>query len=149
MMLMKRTLIVLFALFSLSAIADELTLADQKVTMADMRALASSIEAMATDTNAYPDVSFDELEKLLSPTYIKTVPRVDAWGTPFAYVANGSRYRFVSAGADRKFEESSQRLGPQRVEGVAQEDPNADIIFEDGSFIQYPAALAPKPRRVE
>ncbi len=148
---MKRALVVLFALLTaVSAFADDLTLADQKHAMAEIRTLATSIEAYATDHNRYPDVTFDELSKLISPIYILNVPMADRWGTTFLYVANGdNRYRFVSAGADRKFEETSRTLGEPQPEKRAMDDPNADIIFEDGIFIQYPAALAPKPRQQE
>ncbi|MFL6248651.1 MAG: type II secretion system protein GspG [Thermoanaerobaculia bacterium] len=146
---MKRTFIVLFAaITAFSAFGDDDTiLANQKVAMADIRTLATALEAYATDNNHYPDVTLDALAQLLSPTYIMHVPMTDRWGTPFLYVGDGEdRYRFVSAGADGVFEESSRALGPLQPEKSATDDPNADIVFEDGGFIQYPAALAPKPR---
>jgi len=146
---MKRALILALTLFTTVATsADDAMLADQKEAMADLRTLAISIEAFATDNNHYPDVTLDELQGLLSPVYVKTMPMSDRWGTPFLYVGDGhDRYRFVSAGADRRFEESSRILGASQPETRATDDPAADIIFEDGIFIKYPVALTPKPRQ--
>lgn len=148
---MKRTLIVLFVLFAaVSAFADDLMLAQQKRTLADMRSLAISVEAYATDNNKYPKVTFEELESLISPLYIKIVPTLDSWLTPFFYIADDAdRYRFVSAGADGKFEAASRELGPTVTEGQAVKDPNADIIFQDGIFIQYPEGAKPQSQRPE
>lgn len=111
-----------------------------KQTMADMRSLATAVEARATDVNEYPRVAFEELEPLIAPTYIRDVPKVDAWGTPFLYVGNGEHYRFVSAGADKRFEWSSRQLDPALVEERQSESLDADIIFQDGNFIQSPKA---------
>jgi hypothetical protein len=93
--------------------------------MADMRSLATASEAYATDYNKYPDAQdLDALDKLLSPVYIRTLPRNDAWGKAVHYVASESfqGYRFTSAGPDGVFESSD------------------DIIFEDGTFKQWPQA---------
>lgn len=147
---MKRTPLVLLVLFvAVSAFAEEeLMLAQQKRTMADMRSLAISVEAYATDHNKYPNVSLERLEQLISPVYIKYVPTLDAWLTQFFYIADDAdQYRFVSAGADGTFEAASRQLGPPVTEGKGVKDPNADIIFQDGMFIQYPEALKPASQR--
>lgn len=107
-------------------------------TMADMRALATAVEARATDENEYPNVSFEDLEALIAPTYIRVVPKVDSWGTPFLYVGNGEHYRFVSAGADRRFEWSARHLDLTITERKISDSLDADIIFQDGNFIQSP-----------
>lgn len=147
---MKRTPLVLLALFvAISAFAEEdLMLAQQKRTMADMRSLAISVEAYATDHNKYPKVTFEELEQLISPVYIRYVPTLDAWLTQFFYIADDAdHYRFVSAGADRTFEAASRELGQPASEGTGVKDPNADIIFQDGMFIQYPEGAKPPSQR--
>jgi hypothetical protein len=113
-------------------------------TMADMRAIATALEARATDTNDYPDASFEDLEGLISPTYIRNVPKVDGWGTPFVYVGNAMHYRIISAGADRRTEWSSRQISESGVESRPTDDPDADIVFQDGSFIQYPAESQPE-----
>lgn len=109
-------------------------------TMADLRTLATAVEARATDVSEYANVSFEELEALIAPTYIRTVPKVDSWGTQFLYVANKEHYRFVSAGADKRFEWSSRHLDLTITEPKLSESLDADIIFQDGTFIQSPTA---------
>jgi hypothetical protein len=109
-----------------------------RTTMSDLRMLATATEARATDTNDYPQVlTIDELEPLLTPTYIRTVPKTDAWGTPFLYVSDGVHYRFASAGADKRFDWNARHLDPN-AQPKEVESADADIIFQDGQFIQYP-----------
>jgi hypothetical protein len=107
--------------------------------MADLRAVATAAEAYATDADKYPDVrSYEDLEAVLTPTYIRTMPEKDPWGTAFQYVVSAdlTHYRFISAGADRRFDWNSQRI----VESAAHEAKSLDddIIFQDGVFVQYP-----------
>jgi hypothetical protein len=109
-------------------------------TMAILRMVATATEAYATDTNKYPNVSsYEDLAPILTPTYIKTLPEKDAWGTPLRYAvsADGQHYRFVSAGADQQFEWNSQQVSAS--EAHASDSLDADIIFQDGVFVQYPA----------
>lgn len=114
-------------------------------TMTDLRTIATAAEAYATDENKYPDVtSYESLSGVLSPTYIKTVPERDAWGTPYLCVVSSDRqhYRFVSAGADQHFESGSYRIEEigDNFEPRVTDSPHADIIFQDGTFVQFPAA---------
>jgi len=122
-------------------------------TMSDIRTVATAVEAYATDENKYPDAAtWSDLGKILSPTYVKTMPQKDAWGNEYAYVVSDdkSRYRIVSSGADGVFEWDSRRIAPLTK---AQQDaaPDAplpepkyserledDIIFADGVFVQMP-----------
>src|ERR671935_2822171 len=62
----------------------------QKRTMADMRTIATAWEARATDVNRYnaagvtfpsTGVTIDNLKTYLAPTYVKTFPERDGWGT--------------------------------------------------------------------
>src|SRR6266513_6409723 len=62
----------------------------QKRTMADMRTIATAWEARATDVNRYnaAGVTFPttgatiaDLNSFLAPTYVKTFPTKDGWGT--------------------------------------------------------------------
>src|SRR2546428_8862739 len=68
----------------------------QKRTMADMRTMATAWEARATDVNRYnaagvtmPSgaVTIDNLTTFLAPTYVKTFPQRDGWGTNWALAA--------------------------------------------------------------
>jgi hypothetical protein len=111
-------------------------------TMEDLRHIATSLESRATDTNEYPKVAFADLPPLLEPTYVMALPRVDAWGTPFAYASDGTSYRLVSAGADKKFEWQSRQLDPREKESRPVESLDADIIFQNGGFIQFPKRAA-------
>lgn len=112
-------------------------------TMSDMRTLATAIEAFAVDEEALPQVtSLDELEALLAPTYVRTMPRTDVWGEPYSYVVSedGMSYRIVSAGSDRVFDWDSRRF--RAPNEVARKNSSmtlaADLIFENGEFIQWP-----------
>lgn len=115
-----------------------------KQTMADLRTVATATEAYATDENKYPNVrSYSDLKPILSPIYVKTLPEKDAWGTPYMYVvsADGQHYRFVSAGADKRFDWNASTIEtmPENYQGKPSASLDADIIFQDGLFIQYPA----------
>lgn len=106
-------------------------------TVEDLRSIATAVESYATDTNRYPDVAFDDLPRELAPTYILELPMTDVWGTPYFYIGNAEHYRVVSAGADRRFEPDSRRL-EEAPESRFSDDPDADIIFQDGAFVQAP-----------
>ena len=107
--------------------------------MKDLRIIATCLEARATDTNEYPKVTFEELPPLLEPVYVRVLPRVDPWGTAYAYVSDGQNYRIVSAGADRRFAWDSRRLDLQNVEPRPMDGLDADLIFQNENFIQFPA----------
>ena len=139
---MKLTSVAVLAVFCvIPAFGDEPELANIRTTTSNMRTLAQSVEALATDTNEYPVLSFDDLSNVVSPRYIKAVPKLDAWGNPFFYIGDGDHYRFVSAGADGKFEEGSRALDLTASEPRAVDSAATDIIYQDGRFLQYPAAL--------
>jgi general secretion pathway protein G len=116
----------------------------QKRTMSDMRALATAVEAYAVDNNVYPTAACagglytaagtavnNSSFTLLSPTYIAQPPKVDGWGRFQLYGrdAAGNNYNITSYGRD----------------GVAgalncgtTTDFNDDIVYADGTFIQWP-----------
>ncbi|SRR6266498_322409 len=136
-----RNVAVLLALALLgSTTSDRVELARQKRTAYDMRAIAVAAESYATDFNKYPKAKdMADLQALLSPTYIRDLPTIDAWGTPFRYFvsADQERYRLVSAGSDEKFDPSSLVLGKTPAK-------SDDIVFEDGTFLQAPEGLTPQ-----
>jgi hypothetical protein len=103
-------------------------------TMADMRSLAVAAESYAVDTNVYPDArDVDGLAAIVQPTYIRTAPRVDAWGNKFAYAiaADHNGYRIVSGGPDGTIAGANKAFN-------AKVTKNDDIVFENGSFLQEP-----------
>ncbi len=123
----------------------------QKRTMADMRTIATAWEARATDINRYNaagftapggDVDTWNLVKFLSPTYVKSFPRRDGWGNPWAFAADqswGARaaaqvYVIISYGKDGVPEGSSYA-------GGATTNFDCDIVYSNGTFIQYPEGV--------
>ena len=114
----------------------------QKRTMADIRSMAVAWEARGIDEGDYglaglticctTVVDADDLEEVLTPTYIKLFVRTDAWRTPLSYTTNatGSSYLITSYGRDQKPDSTFPGHGTQRFE--------CDILYSNGSFIQYP-----------
>jgi type II secretory pathway pseudopilin PulG len=129
----------------------------QQQTLADMRSIATAWEARATDRNSYtidPDphdsrgvdasdfsilhrVSAADLERALVPTYIRKLPRNDAWGNAFEFrtgdYRNGAAqmYALRSLGSDGRPD-----LHPYGSR--ASTDFKSDLVYTNGSFLQYP-----------
>ena len=114
----------------------------QKRTMSAMRSIATGCESYSIDNNQYPNFpvattqGFDELMRLLEPTYGKEIVRVDGWGTQFIYQSTKSEYTITSFGADR-LPDSVSSPGTIHPNGGTRHF-NADIIFSTGSFTQFP-----------
>lgn len=114
----------------------------QKRTMADMRSIATAWEARATDVNQYtaagavtfPDgtMAIATLAGMLEPTYIKKMPRTDGWNTEYNALADPNAYSLRSYGRDKSADGAP---------GGGVTDFNADIIFQNGSFVQYPEGI--------
>jgi type II secretion system protein G len=116
----------------------------QKRTMADMRDLAIAIESYNTDNSMYPAAACQlaggtivTLQpgsfSLLKPTYISVPPVTDGWRNFLRYdpgLQTDFGYDIISYGRD----------------GIAQGSPacgtttdfNDDIIYTNGTFIQWP-----------
>jgi general secretion pathway protein G len=121
----------------------------QKRSMSDMRALATAIESYAVDNNYYPAAAAGNCNPglftanfpgsnlaltsftNLQPTYIAQVPRQDGWGRFFRYAidANQNNYRIESGGRDGS---------PGSLVCGTTTDFNDDIVYADGTFIQWP-----------
>ena len=78
---------------------------------------------------------------LLSPVYIRTLPLVDAWGNEFLMWGTEGEYVVMSLGADgvpdQYYGFSDERTG-QFPFGGGFTDPDNDIIFANGQFVQWP-----------
>jgi hypothetical protein len=114
-------------------------------TMADLRSMATAAEAYATDENHYPKASsMRDLGGILSPTYIRRMPEKDGWGNEYEYFVSSdlARYRFVSGGSDSNIDGGSRLIEPLPAEAQMRvmDKPGADIIYQDGQFVQIPAA---------
>ena len=122
----------------------------QKRTMADMRTIATAWEARATDVNRYnaagvtfptTNASIANLTSFLSPTYVKTFPQRDGWGTNWGLGADqawgtttaAQVYAIISYGKDG---------APQSAwSGGATTAFDCDIVYSNGTFIQYPEGI--------
>lgn len=120
----------------------------QKRTMADMRSIAVAWEARAVDMRQYNAAGFTvpaieipylDMAGILTPTYIRYLPRDDAWGHKLRYntdeqlgaAAKADQYSIRSPGRDGLLD------GTIYTEGRTT-DPNADIVYAGGTFIVYP-----------
>ena len=121
----------------------------QKRTMADMRSLATAWEARNVETSRYNAAGFqvqgvtekvepDDLEKALSPTYMRTMPKEDGWHHPLELYTSqtwgstspAQAYAIISPGRDGRMQ-SAATTG-------ATTNFDCDIVFSNGSFLQYP-----------
>ena len=137
-------LVLLFIIGILAAIAipnmlTAMERAKQKRTMADMRSVATALEAWGTDNSELktfpPGETVAELRPHLEPTFIRTLNTKDAWETEMRYIPlEGRGYVIISAGKDKAFDvDSPDQYTPGEVEQF-----DCDIVFANGSFVQYP-----------
>ena len=117
--------------------------AREKRTVNDMRTIASAWEARATDTHSYAaagysfpatPISASTLQKMLSPTYLRDIPRFDGWSHPydFAVAPDAKEYGIRSRGRDGVLDTGTITPGETA-------DADCDIIYANGSFVTYPA----------
>ncbi|HRY44627.1 MAG TPA: type II secretion system protein GspG [Thermoanaerobaculia bacterium] len=124
--------------------------AKQRRSMGDIRTTATAIEAYAVDLNRYPPAAaytlpiainqtLSSISNYVSPTYVKQVPLSDGWNSWFmaSVDGTGSIYALASAGRDGSatgLAANATLLGPTT-------DFNADIVYVNGSFIQWPEGV--------
>jgi len=124
-----------------------LTRARQKRTMSDMRTIATAWEARAAESDSYVAAGFsypasvmpfDDLRDSLEPGYIPKLPRMDAWGNPFEFAAEGKvLYAIRSPARDGIFEGTAYSADPTT-------SPDCDIVYANGSFVRFPASVQDK-----
>jgi hypothetical protein len=89
----------------------------------------------------YPQISREELEKLLVPTYIQKIPETDGWGHPIEYYLNTANPQapqvmgLRSPGRDGEFSAASYT-----VTSFDPDDFDEDIVWTDGFFVRWPQA---------
>ena len=113
----------------------------QKRSMADMRAIATALEAYSVDFNFYPktDITTDlttQLDKYLTPTFIKRLPVNDGWNQAF-YMMNaaaGTSYTIYS-----KAKGGAGTIANTPT-GATTDFANA-IIFSNGQFASWPEGM--------
>ncbi|HEX7830196.1 MAG TPA: prepilin-type N-terminal cleavage/methylation domain-containing protein [Thermoanaerobaculia bacterium] len=118
--------------------------ARQKRTMADMRNVGTAWESRATDLNQYnaagntwPNATglIGTLLGSLQPTYMKHVPQYDGWNMEFRIGMTTDSYSLRSYGADRVPSADNTSVI------VTTNDYDCDIIFAEGTFVQYPEGV--------
>ena len=120
----------------------------QKRTMADIRSIATAWEAMATDTNTYwvtgatipgTVITATVLTNNLSPTYMKSLQTKDGWDTSYEFrsESTGASYAIISYGKNK----SSEVGTGTSITGGGTTDFDNDIVYSNGSFIQYPQGI--------
>jgi len=120
--------------------------ARQKRTISAIRNIASAWEARAIDTSGYNasaatfpwpavPVSFGDLQGLLTPDYIKSLPQEDGWGTDLEFACDlasaAQIYGIRSAAYDKEFDSDTYTVG--LTSALA-----CDIVYSNGVFIAYP-----------
>ena len=116
----------------------------QKRTMGDIRTLSTAVEAYATDWAFYPREGDGgvqvRLDPLVVPTYLRKLPNRDGWNNPLywggtASTAGGRAYSFWSGAKDGNPAASLVNGGGPKT------DFNSDIIYSNGTFIQWPEGM--------
>jgi hypothetical protein len=93
----------------------------------------------AADIGAIPEISREELAKVLVPKYIAAIPEKDGWEHPYDFhlETKNPDALFVmglrSAGRDGKFSGNVYE-----VEGFSPGDSDHDISWVDGYFVTWP-----------
>jgi len=108
----------------------------QRRTMSDMRTVGLAVSAYATDWVYAPEVANGTVEDLLpylTPTYLKSLPRIDGWQREIRYTGEGLDYTLLSYGRDG-IEQGSLTLGPTT-------NFDDDIIIANGVFVQWPEGV--------
>jgi len=110
-------------------------------TMADMRTFAVAVERYATDYQRYP--SPRDIKSSLLPTYLNALVEKDAWGTDILYLITTKgfpQYRIVSAGPDGIFSLESGQIDTNiTMSPKASDSDGDDIVYQNGTFVRYPA----------
>jgi hypothetical protein len=109
--------------------------------MNDMRLIATAMEGSSIAVGHYPATPGDleaavvSLAPQLEPTYATKLPLVDGWGGSYRVRSDGVTYRITSHGADRR--PDSEHPPHVRANGGTTSYA-ADLIFDAGSFVQFP-----------
>jgi type II secretion system protein G len=129
--------------------------AKQRRTMLDMKNFAVAWEARNTELSRYnaagasyegcdQKIDVASVVEAVSPTYIRTVPKNDAWGNPFscyldqawAVPVQAQKYVIISGGHDGK-------IDTEGLEGAIT-NFDCDIVYGSGRFLSYPDGVTIK-----
>ncbi len=104
----------------------------QSRTVADIRMISEGIEAYQNDHSFYPVVADGSVADLADDLriYIRRFNELDGWNQPIFYSSEGLHYTVISFGWD------GHSTLPY-VDGPTS-SYDADIVFTDGTFLQWP-----------
>ena len=117
----------------------ELARAKYRRTDGELRSLGIAFEAYSIDHGSrYPAGGPAELEKQISPEYLRSFPVEDGWGMPLRFETSADRrhFRIVSAGTDGAFEALPPLGTPASIRKRTVDDSGGDIVMEDGDLVQ-------------
>lgn len=105
----------------------------QEQTLNDIRSIAIAVESYSIDHDEYPVAkSIQDVVPALEPQYIRKLPMKDGWDRLLIFRSTRTKYLIRSHGRDGL---------PDAASGGPQRDVNADVVFRDGQFVQWPAWL--------
>jgi len=143
----SRALLVALGLLALVVVPPNLLNAiqrdKQKRTMGYLRTIATAMESYSIDNMQYVLINgrdkeaSDALAFYLEPTYVKHLPRLDAWGHYFKVELDHSaqEYTLTSFGRDGLPDDPAD---PPASPGGGTTSFINDIVFYTGSFCRYP-----------
>ncbi len=128
----------------------------QKRTLGDLRSIGVALDSYREVKQAedpghplgYPVASsLAELEAKLVPDFLYSSHTADGWGHEMRYLCSGdpatgcATYWLVSPGRDGAFEHEAGEDYEQPT-GFVSTDYDRDLVFSNGSLVQYPEAPA-------
>jgi hypothetical protein len=116
-------------------------------TPAAPEAAAKEEKRMEADVRDIPEISWEELTRILVPEYLKEVPRTDGWGNPYEYRLNTANVYAHQVMAIRSGGADGFTSGD--VYSIAGFDPGSldeDLVWMDGFFVRWPERPKPAPR---
>ena len=134
------TIIGIIAAIAIPSLLNAIDRGKQKRSMADIRSVGTAVEEYAIDNSFYPNLASEAniagsvLETSVEPIYIRNAPVNDGWGFGLRYVSDTTVYTVGSLAKDGSSGGSLTIAGS----GGATQDFDCDIIFSNGSFIQWP-----------
>ncbi len=118
---------------------------DGEPSEADLEGCPPKVESMAgeeklVDVVNIPEISWEELRKILVPQYLRELPQYDGWGNPYEFRLNLANplcpqvMSIRSAGADGRFDTN----GLYEVRGYLPDEVGEDVVWSDGFFARWP-----------
>jgi len=120
----------------------------QKRTMADIRVIASAWESRHVDTAGYlpagqmttldfgdtTTLTWAQMSTMLAPTYLREVPKTDAWGADLEYRTDNDFYYIRSGGKDKTFDGDTYTTFQTKYF-------ECDIVYGNGQFLVIPEGV--------